>query len=46
MNSTKVNTKMYTIFMSSKSSKTSDLQKLLLGLRDKIHLEISDTYVP
>ena len=37
---------MYTIFMSSKSSKTSDLQKLLLGLRDKIHLELSDTYVP
>ena len=31
--------------MNSKNSKTSDLHRLLLNLRDKIHLKRSDKYV-
>ena len=36
---------MDTIFMNSENSKTSDLQRLLLNLSDKIILKISDKYV-
>ena len=36
---------MNTIFMNSKNSKTSDPQRLLLNLSDKIDLERSDKYV-
>ena len=36
---------MDTIFMNSENSKTSDLQRLLLNLSDKIDLKRSDKYV-
>ena len=36
---------MNTIFMNSENSKTSDLQRLLLNLSDKIDLKRSDKYV-
>ena len=36
---------MDTIFMNSKNSKTSDPQRLLLNLVDKINLKRSDKYV-
>ena len=36
--------KMGTIFMSSKSSKTSDPHRLLLNLTDKMNLTRSDKY--
>ena len=36
---------MVTIFMNSKSSKTSDLHRLFLNLTNKINLKRSDKYV-
>ena len=36
---------MASIFMNSASSKTSDLQRILLDLSDKINLERSNKYV-
>ena len=39
------NTKMDTIFMNSKNSKTFDPHRLLLNFKDKINLKISDKYV-
>ena len=36
---------MYTIFMNSENSKTSDPRRLLINLLDKINLERSDKYV-
>ena len=36
---------MDTMFMNSKNSKTSDPQRLLLQLTDKINLKRSDKYV-
>ena len=36
---------MNTTFMSSQSSKTSDLHRLLLNLTDKINIKKSDKYV-
>ena len=36
---------MDTIFMNSENCKTSDLQRLLLNLSDKIDLKRSDKYV-
>ena len=36
---------MNTIFMNSKSSKTSDPHRLLLNLRDKIDLRRKDKYI-
>ena len=36
---------MNTIFMNSKTSKTSDLHRLLLNLLDRINLYRSDEYV-
>ena len=39
------NTKMNTIFMNSKNSKTSDPHRLLLNLRDKMNLKGSNKYV-
>ena len=39
------NTKVNTIFMNSKNSKTSRPNRLLLNLRDKTNLERSDKYV-
>ena len=39
------NTKMNTIFMNSKKSKTSDPHRLLLNLKEKINLKRSDNYV-
>ena len=36
---------MDTIFMNSKSSRTSDLHRILLNLTDKINLKISDKFV-
>ena len=44
-NRTKGNTKMDTIFMDFKKSKTSDLHRLLLNLTDEINLKRSDKYV-
>ena len=37
--------KMNTIFMNSKSSKTSDSHRLLLNLTDKIYLKRKDKYI-
>ena len=45
MNSIRYNTKMDTIFMNFKNSKTSDPRRLLLHLTDKISLERKDKYV-
>ena len=46
MNSVMVyNTKMNTILMNSKSSKTSDPHRLSLNLTDKINLKTSDDYI-
>ena len=39
------NTKINTIFMNSKKSKSSDPHRLLLNLTDKINLKRSDKYV-
>ena len=39
------NTKMNSIFMNSRNSKTSDPHRLLLNLTDKINLKRSDKYV-
>ena len=36
---------MYTTFMNSENSKTSDPRRLLLNLSEKINLERSDKYV-
>ena len=41
----KTHTKMETIFMNFKNSKTSDPHRLLLNLIDKINLKRSDKYV-
>ena len=45
MNSIKVQGKMDNLFMNSKNSKTSDPDRLLLNLADKINLKRSDKYV-
>ena len=45
MHKNKYNTKMDTIFMNSKNSKTSDLQRLLLNLTDKTDLRKKDKYI-
>ena len=46
MNSVMVyNTKMNTILMNSKNSKTSDPHRLSLSLTDKINLKTSDDYI-
>ena len=46
MNSVMVyNTKMNTILMNSKNSKTSDPHRLSLNLTDKINLKTSDDYI-
>ena len=39
------NTKMNTILMNSKNSKTSDPHRLSLNLTDKINLKTSDDYI-
>ena len=36
---------MYTTFMNSENSKTSDIHILLINLSDKIYLKINDEYV-
>ena len=45
MNSIKLENRMDTIFMNSGNSKTSDPDRLLLNLSDKINLKRSDKYV-
>ena len=45
MNSIKVKDKMYAIFVNSKNCETSDTDRLLLNLSDKIDLRRSDKYV-
>ena len=45
MNSIKVYYKIDTMLMNSRNSKTSDLNKLLLNLSNKINLKKSDKYV-
>ena len=45
MNSIKLYNRTDTIFMNSENSKTSDSQKLLLNLTDKINSKRSDKYV-
>ena len=45
MNSIKLSNRMDTIFMNSENSKTSDANRLLLNLSDKINLKRSDQYV-
>ena len=45
MNSIKLYTRMDTIFMNSKNSKTTDSHRLLLNFSDKIDLKRSDKYV-
>ena len=45
MNSIKLYSRTDTIFMNSENSKTSDSQKLLLNLTDKINSKRSDKYV-
>ena len=45
INSIKLQNRMDTIFINSKSSKTSDLNRLLLNLSEKIYLKRSDKYV-
>ena len=45
MNSTKLWNRVDTIFMNSENSKTSDPQRLLLNLSDKINLRQSHKYV-
>ena len=45
MNSIKLSNRMDTIFMNSENSKTSDHNRLLLNLSDKIDLKRSDKYV-
>ena len=42
MNSIKLLNRMDTIFMNSENGKTSDLNRLLLNLPDKIYLKRSD----
>ena len=44
MNSIKLSNRMDTIFMNFENIKTSDLQRLLLNLSDKINLKKSDKY--
>ena len=39
------NTKMNTILMNSKNSKTSDPDRISLNLTDKINLKTSDDYI-
>ena len=45
MNSVQLQSRMDTIFMKYKNSKTSDPHRLLLNLAGKINLKRSDTYV-
>ena len=45
MNSIKLQNRMDTILMNSENSKTSDPQRLLLKLSDKIKLKTSGEYV-
>ena len=45
MNSIKLDHRMDTIFINSGNSKTSDPQRALLNLSDKINLKRSDKYV-
>ena len=45
MNSIKLQNRVDTILMSSRNSKTSDLQKLLFNLSDKTDLKGSNNYV-
>ena len=45
MNSTKIQYKKDTIFMSSKNSNTSEPHRLLLNLADKINLNRDDKYI-
>ena len=45
MNSIKLKNRMDTIFMNSGNSKTSDSQRLLFNLLDKINLKKKDKYV-
>ena len=45
MNSLKLQNRMFTIFMNSQNSKTSDPHRLLLNLIDKINFKRSDKYV-
>ena len=45
MNSIKLQNRMYTIFINSKNSGTSDYDRLLFNLTDKINLKGSDKYV-
>ena len=45
INSINVNAKMNIIFMNSKNSKTSDSQRLLLNLKDRIGLTRKDKYI-
>ena len=45
MNSVKLKNRVNTIFMISGNSETSDPQRLLLNLSDKINLKISNKYV-
>ena len=45
MSSIKLLNRMDTIFMNFENSKTSDPQRLLLNLSDKINLKIGDKYV-
>ena len=45
MNSMKLQTKLFAIFMNSENSKTSDSRRILLNLLDAINLERSDKYV-
>ena len=44
INPIKLYNRMYTIFMNSENSKTSDPQLLLLYLLDKINVKTSDKY--
>ena len=45
MSSINLSRRMDTIFMNSRDSKTSDPNRLLLSLSDKIYLKRSDKYV-
>ena len=45
MNSIKLSNRMDTIYMKSQNSKTSDPQRLLLNLSDKINLKRSEKYI-
>ena len=46
MNSLKLQSRMDTMFMNFKNSETSDPQRLLTNLTNKVKLKRSDKYVP